>query len=88
MEIITGLGISDCLYQQYVRIVFWNSDKSVTICWLFSSFNGFRVFVDGFHQIVVFNRSAAQLGFNVLDAFLFFVGGCIPEDEIHVFKRL
>jgi hypothetical protein len=48
----------------------------------------FRVGIDWLHEVIVFDRCAAQFGFDALDALLFFVGGCVAEDEIHVFECL
>ena len=70
---------------QYVRVMLL--ELMINIRWMFSS-HGLSMFVNWFHEFVVFDRSAAQLGFNVLDSFLLFVRGCIAEDEIHVLKRL
>lgn len=44
--------------------------------------------IDWLHKFVVFDRSSAQFGFNMLNALLFFVSGRIAEDEVHILECL
>jgi len=53
------------------------------------SFNIFRMLIGRLHEFVIFlDRSAAQFGFDMLDALLFFVCGCVAKDEVHIFECL